>query len=254
MVAFVGLTLEIRRTRYLGVAFLLTRRVKCTQAVLHVISDKQRHRLPLLEAMVQSALGGADVIQIREKKSPAQETYQFCEEFKSSCRDAGVVPNLFVNDRMDIAIATQAQGVHLAQKSLPVASAIQLSQRAQWDGFIGCSVHSLEEALAAYDAGVDYVTFGHVYASATHRGLPPRGVQELDRIVSALSIPVIAIGGIDQTNISSVLSTGCSGVAIIGAILDQDFPQAATAILKEQINRSTVTPKMPFIRRRRIDG
>ena len=202
--------------------------------------------------MLLSSIGGADIIQIREKKTPARETYLFCQELQSACENHGLSPGLIINDRIDIAIAANTQGVHLAQKSLPVDVTVQLRQTIHWNGIIGCSIHSFDEALQAYKSGVDYVTFGHVYASESHRGLPPRGIYELARIVSALPIPVIAIGGIDVSNIQSVLSTGCSGVAVIGAILDQDDPKAATTKLKEQIMRSTVRPKVPFSRKREI--
>ncbi len=202
--------------------------------------------------MLLSALGGADIIQIREKKAPARETYLFCRELQNACESHGLSPSLIVNDRIDIAMAANAQGVHLAQKSLPVDVTLQLRHTGHWDGIIGCSVHSFDEAIQAYESGIDYVTFGHIYASESHRGLPPRGIHELARIVSALPIPVVAIGGIDITNIQSVLSTGCSGVAVIGAILDQDDPKAATTKLKEQIMRSIVQPKVPFSRKREI--
>ncbi|MCL6517643.1 thiamine phosphate synthase, partial [Alicyclobacillus sp.] len=189
--------------------------------VLHVISDRQRHALPLPEALTQAALGGADVLQIREKKAPAAEVYALCLEVRERCQAAGVRPQLFVNDRIDVAIALEADGVHLAAKSLPVAVARGLAERSGWKGVIGCSVHSLEEAIAAEASGADYVTFGHVFASESHPGVPPRGLYALRRVVEAVRIPVIAIGGIDPANVAAVLATGCHGVAVIGAVINQ---------------------------------
>jgi thiamine-phosphate pyrophosphorylase len=154
--------------------------------------------------------------------------------------------NLFVNDRVDVAMAVGASGVHLAAKSLPIPAVKQLVARASWPGLVGCSVHSLEAALVAAAAGADYITFGHVYASESHPGLPPRGVRELARIVEAVEIPVIAIGGIDASNVEPVLETGCAGVAVIGAVLGQDDPQRAAHRLKERMARVNVRPKRPF--------
>ncbi len=217
-----------------------------TEAVLHVISDRQRHRLPLFDAMLECANAGADVLQIREKKAPAKETYEFCNDLMAACTNGGSHPSFIINDRLDIAVALGAHGVHLAQKSLPVPIATSVRDKFNWHGSIGCSVHSFEEAVEAAKLGADYVTFGHVYASESHRGQPPRGVHELARIVEALEIPVIAIGGIDRSNILHVLSTGCSGIAVIGAVLDQDHPYGATISLKEQIVASSIRPKVAF--------
>ncbi|MBX5437828.1 MAG: thiamine phosphate synthase [Alicyclobacillaceae bacterium] len=217
-----------------------------SRAVLHVLSDRSRHRLPLLSALTEAARGGADVIQVREKRAPAADVYQFCEDLRKSCQAAGLAVQLFVNDRLDVAMAAAADGVHLAAKSLPVAVARKVCRQTGWQGLIGCSVHSLEEALAAEQAGADYVTFGHVYASESHPGLPPRGVRELARIVDALHIPVVAIGGITAANAEPVLQTGCSGIAVIGAVLDQDDPCAAARTLREAVERIRVPPKVPF--------
>jgi thiamine-phosphate diphosphorylase len=215
-------------------------------AVLHVISDHQRTRLPLLDGLLESVRGGADVVQVREKKAPAGHTYEFCRQFQQMLADEQLNATVLVNDRIDVAIAAEAAGVHLAAKSLPVAAARSVCKRTGWSGLIGCSVHSFEAALEAERQGADYITFGHVFASESHPGVPPRGIGELRRIVDAVSIPVIAIGGIDPSNVDLVLATGCSGVAVIGAVLDQPDPRAATAALKRSMARARTQPKHPF--------
>jgi thiamine-phosphate diphosphorylase len=217
------------------------------EPVLHVVSDRHRHTLPLPEALALAAQGGAHVLQIREKKAPAAEVYDLCLEVRARCEEAGVRPKLFVNDRIDIAIAIGADGVHLAAKSLPVAVVRRIAKESGWPGVIGCSVHSLEEAVAAEAAGADYVTFGHVYASESHPGVPPRGVYALRRVVEAVNIPVIAIGGIDHTNVSAVLATGCRGVAVIGAVLNQPDPRAAAARIVAQMRAERGRPDEPGI-------
>ncbi|MCL6636479.1 MAG: thiamine phosphate synthase [Alicyclobacillus sp.] len=217
-------------------------------AVLHVLSDRQRHALPLETALVASVRGGADVIQVREKRAPAADIYDFCHRLRQLCETVGRQPLLLVNDRLDVAMAAGADGVHLAAKSLPVDAVRAVAGRCQWRGLLGISVHSVEEALAAAAAGADYVTFGHIYASESHPGLPPRGLLALQRVVEAVDVPVIAIGGIDPHNVGAVLATGCAGVAVIGAVLNHPDPEAATAALKEQMAKATGRPKVPFAR------
>ncbi|MCF8564023.1 thiamine phosphate synthase [Alicyclobacillus tolerans] len=216
------------------------------KAVLHVISDRQRHRLPLLKALLEAARGGADVLQVREKKAPAQEIYQFCSELTEACMRENISVQVLVNDRVDVALASHSAGVHLAGKSLPVSAVRSLFKRAHYPGLVGCSVHSYDAAKEAEKAGADYITFGHVFASESHRGQPPRGVYELARIVDDVDVPVIAIGGIDRDNVLPVLETGCSGIAVIGAVLDQDSPCDAALRIREQMERCGVLPKVPF--------
>jgi len=216
------------------------------ETVLHLISDHHRHRLPLLDALLEGAAGGADVLQIRDKRAPASETYELIKTLRTACRNRGLAPQLFVNDRVDVAIATESGGVHLASKSLPIQAVRSLREKSAWSGIIGCSVHTYGEALAAADAGADYITFGHVYASESHRDLAPRGLLELSRIVQAVDIPVLAIGGIDASNVLPVMETGCSGVAVIGAVLNDVAPKQAAAAIKEQMLKSSVRPRHPF--------
>lgn len=217
-------------------------------AVLHVISDRARHRRPLVEAMVESAKGGAQFLQLRDKKAPALETFQLGQQVSQQLALYAPKTKLLINDRLDLALALEACGVHLAAKSLPVHAAVRLRRDLGWHGLLGCSVHSLEEALTAQEQGADYVTFGHIYSSESHRDLPPKGVYALAHLVESLTIPVIAIGGIDATNIDVVLQTRCSGVAVIGAVLDHEDPQEATRKLLTRIAQANIQPKIPFTR------
>jgi thiamine-phosphate pyrophosphorylase len=118
---------------------------------------------------------------------------------------------------------------------MPVDTAVQLAQGRLK---VGRSVHSLAEAVTAADAGADYVTFGHVYPTTTHPGLPPRGLEALHTIVQAVDVPVIAIGGITVDNLADVLATGCAGVAVISAILSNPDPRCASARLRQALDYS----------------
>src|SRR5262249_50565354 len=137
---------------------------------------------------------------------------------------------LSINDRLDVALAVGADGVHLAGQSLPVDAAVRLGAGRL---LVGRSVHSESDARSAAAAGADYVTFGHVFPTTTHPGLPPHGLDELARVVDAVEVPVLAIGGITVDNLADVLATGCAGIAVISAILAQPDPRAAAARLRE---------------------
>jgi thiamine-phosphate pyrophosphorylase len=158
--------------------------------------------------------------------------------------------NLAINDRLDVALAAGADGVHLAAQSLPVDAAVAL---AAGRTLIGRSVHSLDEAIRVAHEGADYVTFGHVFPTSTHPGLPPRGLSELRAIVAAVDIPVLAIGGITVDNLDDVLATGCAGVAVISAILSSLDPCDAAGRLRRALDESAHQPRIPWSPRNAAD-
>jgi thiamine-phosphate pyrophosphorylase len=152
---------------------------------------------------------------------------------------------LAINDRLDVALAVGADGVHLAGQSLPVEAAVRL---AAGRILVGRSVHELDEAVAAAAAGADYLTFGHVFPTTSHPGVPPRGLAELRAIVEAVDVPVVAIGGITVDNLADVLQTGCAGIAVISAILADANPQLAAARLRGAMDSSPHRPKLELRR------
>jgi len=207
-------------------------------AQLHLITDRKRCPGDLMAAVRRALHGGTDWLQVRDKAAPVSDVYSLAREAMAACREAGA--GVIINDRLDVALAVGAAGVHLAKKSLPVAVARQLAAPGQ---LVGCSVHSLEEAVAAVRAGADYVTFGNVFATASHPDAPPKGLIALSRIVLAVDAPVLAVGGITLENLSDVLGTGCAGVAVIGAILAAPDPGAAAAAFRTILNEARVRPR-----------
>ncbi len=218
---------------------------------LHLITDRKRCRGDLLAVVRRGLAGGVDWVQVREKTQPASETYTLARQVQQECRRVG--GGLIINDRVDIALALGADGVHLAKKSLPVEIARPL---AGTDILLGCSVHSLDEAVRASRAGADYLTFGNVYATASHPGAPAKGAAMLRAIVEEVEVPVLAIGGITPENVDEVLATGCAGIAVIGAILGTADPAAAAAELRVALDRETTRPRhvFPAIRQRTLSG
>lgn len=206
---------------------------------LHVITDGQR-KVEELKSIVSNAVrGGADIIQLRYKSAPALDLYHIGQAIQPLIREAG--GGLLINDRVDVALALGATGVHLAAKSLPIPAVRPLLQDKKQ--LIGCSVHSIEEAIAAERAGASYVTYGHIYATNSKPGLPPRGVENLRKVVEAVTIPVLAIGGINKQNIDEILTTGIAGIAVIGAVMADKDPEQAAHVLREIMDQSPHQPR-----------
>ncbi len=136
-----------------------------------------------------------------------------------------------MNDRVDVALAAEADGAHLGEAGLPVPAArraVALRERF----LIGRSVHSLEGAREAAHAGADYLLFGNVFATASHPGKEPAGTEMLARVAAGVPVPVIAIGGITPENAAECRRAGAAGVAVISAILDVPDPEAAARELR----------------------
>ncbi|MGN6031219.1 MAG: thiamine phosphate synthase [Thermomicrobiales bacterium] len=181
---------------------------------------------------------GLDSVQVRGPGSSAREMVEAARRLLPAASSQGVV--VIVNDRADVALALLPArraargglivpvGVHLGARSLPVA----LVRRHLPLPFVGVSVHTVEEGIAAVRDGADYLTFGHVFPTASHPGEPPAGLDPLHALAGAVEVPVFAIGGIDASNVREVLHAGASGIAVISAILDAPDPAAATSDLR----------------------
>ncbi|MCX7572133.1 thiamine phosphate synthase [Tumebacillus sp. DT12] len=213
-----------------------------TRFQLHVITDGQRQVNDLHSIVHKAVSSGADVIQLRYKAAPALDIYNIGHAIHPVIREAGA--RLLINDRADVALALDAAGVHLAAKSLPVPVARPLFAGGADAKWIGCSVHSVEEAQEQERLGATYVTYGHIFATHSKPGLPPRGLAALRQVVEAVNIPVLAIGGITVDNIDEVLATGAAGIAVIGAVMQDDDPAQATRLLREKMDASPHRPRI----------
>ncbi len=207
---------------------------------LHVITDGKRSVEELQKIVSKAVHGGADVIQLRYKSAPALDLYRLGESIQPQIRREG--GRLLINDRVDVALALDAGGVHLAAKSLPISAVRPLFGQTS-DKLVGCSVHSVEEAVTAERLGATYVTYGHVFATGSKPGLPPRGLDALQSVVAAVNIPVLAIGGITTENIDDVLSTGVAGIAVISAVMEDQDPERASRALREKMDASLHRPR-----------
>ena len=188
---------------------------------LYVCTDRDIMTTDTLEEAVELAIkGGATIIQLREKDCTSREFYELALSIKD-ITDAYEVP-LIINDRLDIALAVHADGVHLGQSDIPV----QVARNVMGPNcIVGATANTLEKAKEAWQSGADYLGVGDVFGSATK-------LKELKKICDTVKIPVVAIGGISKKNIHLLKDTGVAGVAVISAVLGQtDITAAAEELI-----------------------
>jgi len=199
---------------------------------LYLITD--RHALPpgrSLKEVVRSALeGGVPAVQLREKDLSAAQLMPIALELRELTRKFGA--KLLINDRLDVAMAVEADGVHLGGHSLPSATVRKILGP---DKLIGVSTHSLEEIASAAGTGADFVTFGPVYPTPSKAVYgPPLGLDQLRDACRIAPLPVFALGGVTPARLSELRAAGCSRFACIGAILRADDPSAAARSFSSQ--------------------
>lgn len=185
-----------------------------------------RTALDILEMILAA---GVRLVQLREKEISSRRLYELAVEFRRQTRAVGSL--LIINDRLDIAMAAGADGVHLGQDDLPVRVARRLAP----DLLIGASTHSLEEALAAQESGASYVNIGPVFATPTKEGVSPLGPEMIDQVAPHLRIPWTTMGGIKKTNLDQVVARGARHPAVITAVTAAPDPEAAARELRQMI-------------------
>ncbi|MBI2351368.1 MAG: thiamine phosphate synthase [Deltaproteobacteria bacterium] len=183
---------------------------------LYAIFDPSQSRGRPLSTILQDLLaGGVGIIQLRAKETAAKEFLRLAREMRGLTRPAGCL--FIVNDRLDIALAAKADGVHLGQEDLPLAIARKLMGR---EKIIGISTHDLAQAKEAERGGADYIGFGPIFGTATKdTGYSARGLAMLKEIRKAVKIPIVAIGGINETNVAQVWEAGADAAAIISDLM-----------------------------------
>jgi thiamine-phosphate pyrophosphorylase len=195
---------------------------------LYLVTDRRwLGERTLCDSVEEAILGGVTFVQLREKEISSKEYLEFAQRVKEVTDRHGIP--LIINDRIDIALAIDADGVHLGPEDLPVP----LARKLLGDGkIIGSSAASVDEALLFQAQGADYLGVGAVFPTSTKRGTEKVGLEDLRGIKSAVHIPVVAIGGIKVENAKSVMETGVDGVAVVSAIMDQaDIREAARRLL-----------------------
>jgi thiamine-phosphate pyrophosphorylase len=190
---------------------------------LYVVLDRTVAMGRDLDDILAAAVeGGAEMIQLREKTWPSGTLYPIAQKLRARCRAAGIP--FIVNDRVDLAVAVEADGVHLGQEDLPPAAARALFKPGM---LLGLSTHSVEQAKAAQAAGADYVAVGSMYPTATKPEFQLVGPALAREVRPVVQVPLIGIGGITPENCADVIAAGCDGVAVISAVCSAADPRAA---------------------------
>ena len=198
---------------------------------LYLVTDRKCLKNKDLKSAIEEAiLGGVTLVQLREKSSDSLELFNIAKEVKK-ITDKHNIP-LIIDDRIDIAMAVDAAGVHLGQEDIPCNVARKILGS---DKIIGVSAHNIKEALKAKSDGADYLGCGSVFNTSTKNNVTSLKIQELREIKEKVNIPVVAIGGINEKNVLELRGTGIDGIAIVSAILGKDNIKRAAEELKYTI-------------------
>ncbi len=197
---------------------------------LHVIVGDQGRHDPV-ELATAAAQGGAHVVQVRLKGSTDREAFSIVSKIVDVCRAKS--RTCIVNDRFGVALASEADGVHLGEDDLPVAAVRRVAGR---DFIIGATARDPSTARKLESMGATYLGVGPCFETRSKEGLPPPiGLTGIQAVCKAVRIPVIAIGGIGAERVEEVLDSGAYGIAVFAAVAEAPDPRAATKLLLEKI-------------------
>lgn len=196
---------------------------------LYIVTDRAWLNGKRLEDQVEAAiLGRATIVQLREKSLSGRDFYQTALNIKG-ITDRYRIP-LIINDRLDIALAVDAAGLHVGQRDLPPVIARRLLGP---EKILGVSVTNLEEAIRAEEDGADYLGVGAVFPTGTKQDAATVDFPELKKITGAVRIPVVAIGGINENNALQLKGGGIRGIAVVSAVFGKEDPEKAAAKMRQ---------------------
>ena len=199
-----------------------------------LITNRKICEAKLVDIISQAIDGGVETVQLREKDLSTVELYNLANEIREITREKGA--NLIINDRVDIALAVDADGVHLGWQSLGIEIVRKMIGH---DKLIGFSAHNLHEAEKAENSGADYVTISPIFDTKyKDYFVKPLGTEKIGKIKEEIDIPVIALGGINENNVNGVLENGADGIAVISAILQSENPRQSASRLYKEIKRN----------------
>ena len=201
---------------------------------IYLVTDRELMSTETLEEAVEQAMiGGCTLVQLREKDCSSFDFYNTAVKVKE-ITDKYNVP-LLINDRLDIALAVDAAGVHVGQSDLPATVVRKIIGN---DKIIGVSTGSLEQAIKAQKDGADYIGVGAMYATGTKKDANPTSMEELKKIRENVSLPIVVIGGINKERIKDFEGMGIDGLAIVSAIIAQSDISLAAKELKSIFTQS----------------
>jgi thiamine-phosphate pyrophosphorylase len=199
---------------------------------LYLITDRKVATKPLSEAVRLALEGGVRAVQLREKDLSVRELLTLAQELRSITREFGA--KLFINDRVDVAVAVDAEGVHLGTRSMPPEGARKVVGK---DMLIGVSTHNKEEAKAAVVGGADFITFGPIFETQSKvKYGSPVGIIALNSVKSGIETPIFALGGVKSGSVSKIMASGAYGISVISAILGADDIRKAAEVLVQEVD------------------
>jgi len=205
---------------------------------LYAVTDVRDENADVVKKIEAAYRGGADIVQLRSKMLSDAALMRLGLGIKKIAEKNGKL--FFMNDRMDLALATGADGVHLGQEDIPVDVAHKLARQAGRKFWIGKSTHSLKQAVAAVNEGVDYIGVGPVFTTPTKPDVKSVGLRFVKQAARKIRIPWVAIGGIDLENIRDVIAAGAVRVAVVRAIFSSQDPEDGAQKLKHQLCRFSI--------------
>ncbi len=206
-----------------------------TDYSLYLVTDRVLSRGRSTREIVKAAVsGGVTCVQLREKDCSTREFIDEALALKALLAAKGIP--LIINDRVDVALAVEADGVHLGQKDMPIDVARRIGGSSL---AIGISAESIEDAVRAEEEGADYIGISPVFSTPTKTDTaPPLGLAGVTKIRELVDIPIVGIGGINHKNTESVITAGADGIAVVSAIVSADDPRAASKRLREIIDQT----------------
>lgn len=201
---------------------------------LYLVTDRKVLGARDLAQSIESAIqGGVTLVQLREKSISSKEFLEVAKRVKEITSNYGIP--LIINDRLDIALGVDAEGLHVGQDDLPLLKARDLFGP---NKIIGVSTSTIEEALLAQQQGADYLGVGAIFSTPTKTDAPEVTLEQLEMIKKSVSIPVVAIGGIGLNNLPQIIAAGVDGVAVVSAILAQEDVFGAAKRLRDIISQN----------------
>ncbi len=198
---------------------------------LYFVTDSILSNQGILKDAEQVIKAGCKLVQYREKNKSFKEMFEEAKQLAGLCKSNGVL--FIVNDRLDIALAVDADGVHLGQNDFPIVLARKILGK---EKIIGTSNHCVEEARQSEKAGADYISVGPVFHTRTKNDAgAPLGLGLLKQVRAITKLPLVAIGGVNEENIDGVLQAGADSVAVISAIVSTENPEKSAKIIIKKI-------------------
>lgn len=199
---------------------------------LYLVTDREIMSAESIEKAVSDALdGGGTVLQLREKNCSSREFYEIALSLKKICEKKNVP--LIINDRADICMAADCDGVHIGKKDIP---AVEVRKIIGKDKIMGVSASTVEAAIKAEKDGADYIGVGAVFSTSTKTDTTPVSIKTLAEIKERINIPVVAIGGIKEDNISCLKDTGIDGAAVVSAVFAKENIFDAALKMRKALN------------------